>query len=116
MRENGEVASRCGNCIFFDGDSCRRRAPLPPDRWQFSLIAMFQAIAIAQLKIANVPDSDVDDMVFKEVTEQYEPSSWPPVEENHWCGEWQADDNRFGVFSSGGMRISRSELAEELAQ
>lgn len=79
---------RCGTCYFYDGDGCRRKPPAFRSPNEFNLIAMLQAIALAQVKMADIPKKGVDQDVYKEVTEHYTPERWPPVDEYDWCGEW----------------------------
>jgi hypothetical protein len=54
---------------------------------------MLQAIALAQIKLANLdPHSEsekLDEDVWAEVTEHYKPDPWPHVEVWDWCGEWE---------------------------
>jgi hypothetical protein len=75
-------------------DLCRR---LAPRRYkQYSLIAMLQAIAQAQIASLDKTtlksfkeETVLDEDVWKEVTEHFDTGPWPHVEEDDWCGEWK---------------------------
>jgi hypothetical protein len=60
---------------------------------------MLQAVAQAQIKLAGFKDDEIEKMmndgfidgdVWNEITEMHKPKPWPHVEEDDWCGEWQA--------------------------
>jgi len=81
---------RCGNCKFYDANEaeCRRYPP----RIEFAYYDLFQAIALAAVKLSNVElEGDLRADISYGRQEVNTRGYWPSVsEEFDWCGEWQA--------------------------
>jgi len=98
-----DAEENCGKCRFYVDGLCRRRAPHSPVEHIFAAVSMLQAIAICTIGLTRhftMPPKDgervfpddiatIDDNVFKEMTELYEPDKWPEVLETDWCGEFE---------------------------
>jgi hypothetical protein len=91
-----ESVECCENCRFYKPPQtgipealCRRRAPTPYDFLKYYELELLREIAWSIHALAQLPQpSEFDDLNI-EATEAASMTTWPIVEPDEWCGEWE---------------------------